>query len=131
MQDYQKQANDFLAKTGVKFSTKLIDHDFYFDGDKYKRDIYRITLKRNKMRRSFRFGQSVADSNGNTPPTAYDVLACLQKYDVGSLEDFCGDFGFDTDSHRAEKTYKAVLREYKMVCDIWAADEIEELSEIQ
>lgn len=131
MQDYQKQANDFLVKTGVKFSAKLIDHDFYFDGDKETRDVYRITLSRGKMRRSFKFGQSINNSNGKTPPTAYDVLACLQKYEIGSFEDFCGDFGYDTDSRRAEKTYKAVLKEYQMVCDIWTSDEIEELSEIQ
>lgn len=57
MQDYQKQAIDFLAKTGVKFDAKYIDHDFYFHGDKEPRDIYRITLKRGNMRRSFKFGQ--------------------------------------------------------------------------
>lgn len=120
-----------MAKTGVKFSAKLIDHDFYFPGDRETRDIYRITLSRGKMRRSFKFGQSVVNSNGKIPPTSYDVLACLQKYDVGSFEDFCGDFGYDTDSRTAERTYKAVLREYKMVCDLWTSDEIEELAEIQ
>lgn len=130
MQDYQKQANDFLAKTGVKFSAKLIDHDFYFPDDKETRDIYRINLSRGKMRRSFKFGQSLVNSNGKTPPSAYDVLACLQTYEVGSFEDFCRDLRYDTDSRTAERTYKAVLKEYKMVCDIWTSDEIEGLSEI-
>ncbi len=131
MQDFQKQANDFLAKTGVKFKAEFIMNGSYFDNDKTTRDIYRITLKRGNMRRSFKFGQSVVDSDGKTPPTSYDVLACLEKYDVGSFEDFCGEFGYDTDSRTAERTYKAVLKEYKMVCDLWTSDEIEELSEIQ
>jgi len=64
-------------------------------------------------------------------PTAYDILACLQKYDVGTLEDFCGDFGYDTDSKKAEKTYKAVVDEFKNVCALFTDAEIEELQEIQ
>lgn len=65
-----------------------------------------------------------------TPPTAYDVLACLQKYEVGTFEDFCGEFGYDTDSKRAEKVYKAVAKEFDNVCKIWSDAEIEQLQEI-
>jgi hypothetical protein len=66
-----------------------------------------------------------------TAPNAYDILACLQKYDAGSFEDFCGDFGYDTDSRSAKKTYKAVLKEYQIVCALWSDSEIEQLQEIQ
>lgn len=66
---------------------------------------------------------------GNAP-TAYDVLACLTKYDVGTFEDFCGEFGYDTDSRSAKKTYKAVLKEYGNVCKIWSDSEIELMQEI-
>ena len=65
-----------------------------------------------------------------TPPTAYDVLACLQKYEVGTFEDFCGEFGYDTDSKRSEKIYKAGVKEYDNVCKIWSDAEIEQLQEI-
>jgi len=64
-------------------------------------------------------------------PTAYDVLTCLQKYDVGTFEDFCSEFGYDNDSRQAEKTYNAVLDEYKNVCMLWNESEIEQLQEIQ
>ncbi len=30
-------------------------------------------------------------------PTAYDILACLTKYEVGTFDDFCSNFGYDTD----------------------------------
>lgn len=66
-----------------------------------------------------------------TPPTEYDVLACLQKYDIGSFVDFCNEFGYDIDSPNAKKTYKAVKREFRMVCKIWTDEEIEVLAEIQ
>lgn len=66
-----------------------------------------------------------------TPPTAYDVLACLQKYGVGTFEDFCSEFGYDTDSRNVKKTYKAVVKEYNNVCKLWSDEEIEQLQEIQ
>jgi hypothetical protein len=63
-------------------------------------------------------------------PTVYDILACLQKYDVGTLENFCGDFGYDIDSKKAEKIYKAVVKEFDNICKIWTDYEIEILKEI-
>lgn len=63
-------------------------------------------------------------------PTNYDILACLQKYDVGSFEDFCSEFGYDEDSRKAEKTYNAVCKEYEAV-DRLFGDIIEQLQEIQ
>lgn len=64
-------------------------------------------------------------------PTLYDVLACLQKYDVGTFEDFCNEFGYDTDSRIAKKTYKAVVKEYDKMCSLFNNDELEILTEIQ
>jgi hypothetical protein len=64
-------------------------------------------------------------------PSEYDVLACLTKYDPGTFEYFCNDFGYDTDSRTAENIYKAVLNEWKNVCILWTDREIEKLQEIQ
>lgn len=63
-------------------------------------------------------------------PSAYDVLACLQKYEVGNFENFCQDFGYDTDSRKAEKVYKAVLDEYKNLCTLFDVEEMQQLQEI-
>lgn len=63
-------------------------------------------------------------------PTAYDVLACLTKYDPNTFEDFCSEFGYDTDSKKAEKTYNAVVKEWQMVCALFTDAEIEQLQEI-
>jgi len=63
-------------------------------------------------------------------PNAYSVLACLQKYDVGTFENFCSEFGYDTDSKTAEKTYLAVKDEYLNVCRLFTNQEIELLQEI-
>jgi hypothetical protein len=63
-------------------------------------------------------------------PTAYNVLACLQKYDVGTFEDFCSEFGYDEDSKRAEKIYKDVANEYTQLCALFTEEEMSQLQEI-
>ena len=65
-----------------------------------------------------------------TPPNEYEILSALTKYDAGSLEDFCYEFGYSTDSKTAEEIYKAVKNEYTNVCLIWTDKEIETLREI-
>jgi hypothetical protein len=64
-------------------------------------------------------------------PVAYDLLACLQKSDVGTFQDFCGDFGYDTDSKRAESTYRAVCEEYRKVSSFFTPEELQALQEVQ
>jgi len=64
-------------------------------------------------------------------PTAYDILACLTKHDPGTFEEFCSEFGYDEDSRKAEKTYKAVKDEYMNVCSLFSDEELNELQEIQ
>lgn len=65
-----------------------------------------------------------------TPPTYYDILSSLQKYDVGDFEDFCNEFGYDNDSRKAEKIYKAVLNEYNNMKMLFTDEEFKILSEI-
>jgi hypothetical protein len=130
--DYNKQANDFLNATSTAFTATYKEHSTYFDDDKTTRDIYTIVLKNKQHRYRFLFGQSVSESNyGGKPPSAYDVLSCLTKYDIGSFEDFCGEFGYDLDSRKAYKTYKAVLKEWKNVERLFSSEQIELLQEIQ
>lgn len=125
---YDQQAKDFLQKTGTSFHIAYKSHSRYFDEDKDCRDIYWITLKNSSHRYRFTFGQSIA--NAGEAPSEYDVLACLTKYDPNSFEDFCSDFGYDSDSRRAEKTYKAVCKEWENITKLFTSEEIEQLQEI-
>jgi len=63
--------------------------------------------------------------------TAYDVICCLTKDDPGTFEQFCGDFGYDEDSRRAEETYRAVVDEWKRVRRFFTDVELTEVREIQ
>lgn len=126
--DYQKQAEDFLKETNTSFKAVYEDYREYFPGDKQCREVYRITLKRkNKGSYTFTFGQSIA--NSGQEPTPYDVLACLTKYDPETFENFCSEFGYDTDSRTAKRTYKAVVKEYAGVMRLFD-DVIEKLQEL-
>lgn len=127
--DYNKQAIDFLNATSTSFNVAFKKHDFYFPDDKEQRDIFRITLKNKLHTYRFNFGQSIA--NTGITPKPYDVLACLTNYDPGTFENFCGDFGYDVDSRKAYKTYKAVMKEWKNVELLFTPDQIEKLQEIQ
>jgi hypothetical protein len=127
--NYEKQAADFMTKTGATMKVDYLKNDYHFDGDKETRDIYRITLKRAGRRYSFNFGTSLTDTKTNTAPTAYDVLACLTNYDPGDFANFCASYGYDEDSRKAEKIYKAVLKEWAGVERLFS-DVIEELQEI-
>jgi len=126
--NYQQQATDFLKATNTTFKSIYLSHDFYFDDDKEARDIYKISLKNDRHKYSFKFGQSIV--NTGTHPTAYDVLACLQKYEVGTFENFCGDFGYDIDSRKAYKTYKAVMKEWKNIELLFTSEQLELLQKI-
>lgn len=170
--EYEKQANDFLIKCGAEIKIIYLKNGKHFDNDEDTRDIYHVIITRGTRSFSFNFGQSVMKSqyyqdvikkgctytmNGGcrtgrykindiikyndggmklklikgTEPTTYDVLSCLTKYDPGTFESFCAEYGYDTDSKRAEKIYQAVKDEYKNVAMLFNSQEVEELAEIQ
>jgi hypothetical protein len=127
--EYEVKATSFLKQTETTFKAKFFKHDHYFTGDKDQRDIYKVTLRNKKGSYTFTFGQSIA--NTGKQPSAYSVLACLTKYDVGSFDDFCSEFGYDTDSMSDLKTYKAVAKEYQSLKRLFTDEELELMSEIQ
>ena len=63
-------------------------------------------------------------------PTAYDILACLTKYDPGTFKNFCSEYGYNEDSRTAEKVYFAVQEEYTQLARLFTAEQMEELQEI-
>ena len=132
--DYNKLGTDFATKVGLTMKIVSTRYGKHFEDDKDNRYIFRITLKRNKKSYTFDFGQAVA--SGNEAPSIYDVLSCLEKYDVGSYQDFCSEFGYEMYNEKCQgfnritlKTYKAVCKEFIAV-DRLFSDVMDELQNI-
>lgn len=134
---YETQAMEFLIKTQTVFSAKYLGYMKHFKTDKENRDVYEIKLERNGKSFTFNFGQSINDSTKKSKngvkvlvkPTAYDVLACLTKYDPETFDCFCANYGYDTDSRNALETYLAVQDEWSNVNRLFN-DVLDELTEI-
>ena len=130
--NYQQQAIDFLNATSTGFTAKF-KGSLHPEWDKeYLHDAFTCTLVNKLHRYRFTFYQSRNESTGagTKPPTAYDVLAGVTKYEIGTFDNFCSEFGYDTDSRSAYKTYKAVLKEWKNIERLFNPDQLELLQEI-
>ena len=129
--EYEMMANEFLKKTETIFAVVS------YQGKENKwndlMDKWNVKLVRNG--KTWRFPFYMGSGNKGKQPTAYDVLASLTKYEVGTLEDFCAEFGYemfdDYGMRNVETyhTYKAVKAEYKHVVDMFG-DVLDELCEI-
>lgn len=128
MKEYEKKANDFAKKYGVKFEVLDKEYRPYFVDDKDERWVYKCRISRNRKSYTFTFGQSIAA--GDKKPVLYEVLYCFEKHDPGTYEDFCGEFGYDEYSRKAEQIYKRVVKEWKAVERLFG-DCLDELSVIQ
>lgn len=126
--NYQQQANKFATTHGIKLKINRTTYGQHFAEDKESRYIFNCTLTRNGKKYTFNFGQSIAA--GNQEPTMYDILATLTKYNPETFEDFCSEYGYNTDSIKALNTYKAVKREFNGVNRLFN-DILEQLQEIQ
>lgn len=121
-----KRSYSFNFGQSIANSAKLVDklngNEFTMNGS---------SLKGNKRIVDMKFADDYCKEVKGTPPTPYNALACLTKYNPGTFEDFCNEFGYDTDSRKAEKTYLAVKDEWQNVCALFTDAEIELLQEIQ
>jgi len=125
MPTYEKQAEQTAKNLGIKLTVKSKESKYHWNDDDAKRWVFKLRLSRGRKSYTFDFGQSIAA--GEKEPTMYDVLSCLQKYEIGSFEEFCGDFGYDEDSRSAEKTYKAVSKEYEAMSRMFTESELQEI----
>ena len=132
MSEYTLKAKRLLRNNNIRFSVSYIGENIpSWDNDYHSEYKCRFYNRNSKKSMTVHFFQSLR--NSGIEPTSYDVLSCLQKYDVGSIDDFISEYGYEIysweDAKKVEKTYKAVQREYKGVCRVFA-DCLDELSEI-
>lgn len=128
MSEYTKQAERFAKKVGLKMNVLGFVWEHPDWDAKCSHAKFTIRFTRNGKQWTLDFYQSI--SEGENEPSIYDVLACLTKYDPGNFEQFCYEFGYNSDSRKAERTYESVVDEYENVMRLFS-DVIDELREIQ
>ena len=136
MNNYQKQAKDFLTNCGATMKIEYLTVDINKTwNDNVYRNVYRASIKTPLGVMSVKFWDSVHNTENNIEPTKYDILVCLQKYELGSFEDFVSEFGYEIDEpqdrRNVKQIYNFACREYQKICRCFTEEQIEELREIQ
>lgn len=136
MNEYVKQAQDFLKSCNATMQITYTGIDTNKDwGGKELRNTYSVTITTPKGSMKIKFWDSIYNTEHAIKPTEYDILACLEKYNVGTIDDFVSEFGFEVhewaDVKRIENTYNAVVKEYQDICRCFTPEQIEAMQEIQ
>lgn len=103
--------------------------------DDYFRKIYRRSARDSTYYEQNKAKKELAALKEKAIPTEYDILACLTKYDPGTMNDFFSEMGYEV--HDADdifcflNTYNAVIKEYRDLCRIFTEEQMEMLREIQ
>lgn len=135
MNEYQIQAKNFLRKANAKMKITHVANEINpLWNDNLTRKKYRVTITTPQGKTSFFFWDSIYNFQNNIIPTEYDILACLQKYDVGTFDDFVNEFGYAIEYTKnylnAKRIYKMTCKEYENLCRIFTPEQMEELREI-
>jgi hypothetical protein len=142
---YEQTALDFLVRNGIAFAAKpakVQTPPAWAEKDRDHGIKYRVTLSR-KVRPggvnpvsarpvSFQFWDSISAREKGEALTAYGVLACISG-DVhcpDTFAEFCGEFGYDTDSRKAFATFKRCAALAVRLRAFFTETERAELSEI-
>ena len=129
MDNYERQAKEFCAKWEVTMKVGVPTKEIPV-WDNKAHSVFPVTLRRNKKSMKVAFAQSLAQ--GNKVPTEYEVLTAITKYNPGSsFENFCAEFGYNSDSRRDEAIYKGVVKEWTDVQRVFGDEKcLAELREI-
>lgn len=144
MTDYNKQARDFLKDCNATLDIIYLGRNVNENWEeKQKRDYYIVYIVTPRGNMLVKFWDSLNNTIENfnrkagaprKEPSAYDILSCLTTYDVGDIEDFIAEFGYEIkkrgDFTRIQNIYNAVKKEYEDVCRCFTKKQIEELQEI-
>ncbi len=101
----------FIASHNVRMTADWADSNPHMSGGMPNGSShYKCTLRCGRRQMTVYFSQGPAICR---EPTVEDVLDCIASdaagfENAGSFEDWAGDYGYDTDSRSAEKTYRVI-----------------------
>ena len=122
----RKTLAQFIAEHHITASAERADENPNMADMPRGSSHWKVTLRLGRRRIVVPFSQGPAICQ---EPTAADVLNCLASDAAGfenarSFEDWCSEYGYDTDSRKAEKTYKAVEKQSDQLKRLLADDDV-------
>lgn len=129
----------FVARNNIRASAEWADWnpDLHLDEERREglrkpgddMNHWKVTLRHGRKRMTVHFSMGLALTG---EPTAADVLDCLASdaasyVNASGFEDWCSDLGYDTDSRKAERTYKIVKRQAERLETLLGTDLYESL----
>lgn len=140
MSSYDQQATDFLTKHNLSFQAVLVGLNCpaWAEDDKHGLQ-YQIVIRRKPLSErdrpglTFPFWGSIRDKQERKNPNAYNVLTCISSdlYVDGDFDEYCGNYGYDTDSRNAKDTWKRCVAFAVQLRAFFTAEEQEDLATIQ
>lgn len=105
----------FINRHGITADVEYTDTNPNMEDSRYPMNHWKVTLRRSNPRRQM----TVLFSTGlgiSGQPDADDVLNCIISDAAGienaqGFEDWASEYGYDEDSRKAERIYKACQRE--------------------
>lgn len=119
----------------IKVSFKKVDELPRYSDENNKSGLigyynqYKVKVTFEGRSATFDYGSSVHNYNEGIEPKKEDLLYCLvSDYNSpNNFENFCDEFGYDQDSRKAEKIFKAIQKEATKLDKIFPNREIEDL----
>lgn len=135
MENYKKQALDFLEQTKTKLEIKKANYQtppLWVTEDEDYGIKYDCQLKNARGVYVFEFWDSIKNKYEHKPkPNAYSVLSAISSQEPDrDYYNFCKYFGYPPNK-MAEQIHKAVLDQWENLNRIFTPEELEKLSEIQ
>ena len=125
-------------KISNRIKVRFVDDGFrpYFTQEDESRQVYKVYVSFNGKKTMFTFGDSRANSNNAKNPEIFKeeykniILDCITSdyySECGNFDDFCSEFGYDSDSRKAYKSYKAVQRQSEKHHKVFSDPDIDQL----
>ena len=104
---------DFIGNTAISSKVKRVASNPSMEDMGPGSRHWLVTLRAGRFSMRVPFSQGSAHTEA---PTAADVLNCLADDAAGfenarSFDEWCSEYGYDTDSRKAERIYKTVARQ--------------------
>lgn len=110
-----KSLNEFVKENKISIKVEWVDNNPNM-ADDFKGDHWKVVLRINK--RQFTTYFSKGYGHNGAEPQVNEVLDCLASDAAGydnarDFEDWASEYGYDTNSRKAEKIYNTIAKQAK------------------